>query len=180
MKAKFCRCACVKLGCNPKDSLYITDPHLWTCTCPHLTTSRFLVCKHLVQACEPIPACFFLIVAARNRQAPFWQHSLLVPKGRHRIPFDEETFCCPSPTALLEDSDNESDSPDDDDNNAAQVWELALPFDEAYLKTCHDLLWLLAALDHNTMFCDMRFINLVCAHCMSVFSLIKQLRNLQA
>jgi hypothetical protein len=102
-----------------------------------------------------------------------------VPKGGHRIPFDEETFCRPNPITLLEDSDNESDSPDDDDDDAAQVRELALPFDEAYLKTRHDLLWLLAALDHNATFRDMRFINLVRARCMSAFSLVDKLRDLQ-
>jgi hypothetical protein len=183
MKSDFRRCARVKLGCDPEDSLYVTDPHLWTCTCPHLATSRFLVCKHLVQACEPIPARFFLVVPARNRQAPFWRHPLLVPKGGHRIPFDEDTFRRPDPTTILEDSDNDSDSPDDDnddDDMAPRVRELALPFDEAYLQTRHDLLWLLAALDHNAMFRDMRFIDLVRARCMSAFSLVNQLRDLQA
>jgi hypothetical protein len=62
MDAKFCRCARVKLGCDPEASFYITDPHLWTCTCPHLAMSRFLVCKHLVQAmraysCPLLPRC---------------------------------------------------------------------------------------------------------------------------
>jgi hypothetical protein len=185
MKAEFRRCARAKLGCDLEDSLYVTDPHRWTCTCPHLATSRFLVCKHLVQACEHIPARFFLVVPAHNRQAPFWHHPLLVPQGGHRIPFDKDVFTHPYPTTLIEDSDDDSDLPDkddndDDDNTAPRVRELALPFDEAYLKTRHDLLWLLAALDHNVTFRDMRFLNLVCARCMGAFSLVDQLRELQS
>jgi hypothetical protein len=182
MKAEFRRCARTKLGCDPDDSLYVTNPNDWICTCPHFATSRFLVCKHLVQACEPIPARFFLVVPARNRQAPFWRHRLLVPKGGHQIPFDDETFTRPDPaTAIIEDSDNESDLPDDDmDDMGPHARELILPFDAAYLKVKHDLRWLLATLEHNAPFRDARFVDMVRARCSGATQLADELRDLQS
>lgn len=52
----------------------------WVCTCPYFVTSRFLVCKHLVQSVGPVPAIFYLQVK-RNRTTPFWLHPILQPEG---------------------------------------------------------------------------------------------------
>lgn len=57
---------------------YRPQAHLWVCTCPSFVTSRFLLCKHLVQSVQPVPPIFFL-EATRNRRAPFWSHPALVP-----------------------------------------------------------------------------------------------------
>lgn len=48
------------------------------CNCPYLASRTFLVCKHLVQAFQPVPSKFFLKVK-RRRTAPFWKHPNLKP-----------------------------------------------------------------------------------------------------
>jgi hypothetical protein len=62
----------------PLNEKYRPDPQKWVCTCPALVRSRFLICKHLVQAVQPVPPIFFLQVN-RNRTLPFWQHPTLLP-----------------------------------------------------------------------------------------------------
>ncbi len=62
----------------PLNDAYRPDPYKWVCTCPAFVTSRFLFCKHLVQAVKPVPPIFFLTVT-RNRTVPFWSHSDLIP-----------------------------------------------------------------------------------------------------
>ncbi|KAJ7467321.1 hypothetical protein B0H11DRAFT_2239566 [Mycena galericulata] len=63
---KRCQKAVITLPLNPK---YRPDARQWRCTCEHLPKSRFLICKHLVQAVQPVPPIFFLEVT-RNRTAP--------------------------------------------------------------------------------------------------------------
>jgi hypothetical protein len=65
----------ISLPINPK---YQPNPYKWVCTCPHFSTSRFLLCKHLVQSVHPVSPLFFL-EAKRNRTWPFWSHPSLVP-----------------------------------------------------------------------------------------------------
>lgn len=60
----------------PVNDAYRPDPHKWTCACPYFVTSRFLVCKHLVQAVEVVDPIFFYEVS-RNRTTPFWSHPVL-------------------------------------------------------------------------------------------------------
>jgi len=60
----------IDMPINPK---YRPDSLKWVCTCPYFVTSRFLVCKHLVQSVGPVPPIFFLEVR-RNRTTPFWLH----------------------------------------------------------------------------------------------------------
>ncbi|KAJ6586656.1 hypothetical protein B0H10DRAFT_1832240 [Mycena sp. CBHHK59/15] len=62
----------------PVNPAYKTDSTKGLCTCPYLPTSRFLICKHYVQAVEPVPPVFFLEVK-RQRTAPFWVHPSLRP-----------------------------------------------------------------------------------------------------
>src|SRR6202011_5561231 len=59
----------------PLNERYRPDPYKWVCTCPAFVRSRFLICKHLIQA---VPPTFFLQVK-QNRTLPFWQHPTLVP-----------------------------------------------------------------------------------------------------
>ncbi|KAJ7774512.1 hypothetical protein DFH07DRAFT_865834 [Mycena maculata] len=42
------------------------DPYRWVCTCPYFFRSRFLICKHLVQAVHPVDPIFFLEVNRRS------------------------------------------------------------------------------------------------------------------
>ncbi|KAF5345219.1 hypothetical protein D9757_015315 [Collybiopsis confluens] len=64
----------------PINDAYRPNPVQWVCGCPHFHKSRFLICKHLVQAVQEVPPVFFLQVT-RNRTAPFWVHTSLRPKG---------------------------------------------------------------------------------------------------
>jgi hypothetical protein len=57
---------------------YEPDPSRWVCACPAFFRSRFLICKHLVKSCHPVPSRFFLEVQ-RNRTTPFWKHPALTP-----------------------------------------------------------------------------------------------------
>jgi hypothetical protein len=57
---------------------YSPNPRTWTCSCPAFLTSRFLICKHLIQLCHPVPPTFFYKVK-RNRTLPFWSHPALIP-----------------------------------------------------------------------------------------------------
>ncbi|KAJ6607050.1 hypothetical protein B0H10DRAFT_2073246 [Mycena sp. CBHHK59/15] len=62
----------------PVNPAYRTDAKMMLCTCPHLATSRFLICKHTVQSVGRVPPVFFLEVK-RRRTAPFWVHPTLRP-----------------------------------------------------------------------------------------------------
>ena len=68
----------------PLNDKYRPDAHTWICTCLDFRKSRFLICKHLVQSCHPVPPLFFLQVQ-HNRTTPFWKHKKLVPlvTGKH-------------------------------------------------------------------------------------------------
>ncbi|EGN98063.1 hypothetical protein SERLA73DRAFT_123461 [Serpula lacrymans var. lacrymans S7.3] len=46
----------------PLNNKYRLNTLTWVCTCPHFSTSRFLLCKHLVQDVHPVPPLFFLEV----------------------------------------------------------------------------------------------------------------------
>jgi hypothetical protein len=196
MKREFRRCARAHLGCDAEDSLYVSDPHRWICTCPHFATSRFLVCKHLVQACEPIDPRFFWIVPARNRVAPFWRHPLLVPKGGHREPFTSladtekcsyKRACHGRGTEAGEDTDSDKeedeedeDDADDGDNKPDGPIDLMATYDDGYIEARHELLYLLAVLDHNAQFRDRRFLELVRARMSGASRLVNQLQEVQA
>ncbi|KAF7799214.1 hypothetical protein EIP86_010446 [Pleurotus ostreatoroseus] len=60
-KADWKKCLCTPISL-PLNDAYRPDPYKW----------------HLVQAVKPVPPIFFLTVT-RNRTAPFWSHSDLIP-----------------------------------------------------------------------------------------------------
>ena len=68
----------------PLNDKYRPDAHTWICTCLDFCKSHFLICKHLVQSCHPVPPLFFLQVR-HNRMTLFWKHEKLVPlvMGKH-------------------------------------------------------------------------------------------------
>ena len=86
----------------PLNDKYRPDPYKWVCTCPAFVRSRFLACKHLVQAVQPVPPTFFLQVK-RNRTLPFWQHPTLVPLERN-------------PSEVAANPPHTSKAPDDNDD----------------------------------------------------------------
>ena len=62
----------------PTNNVYKPNVNKMVCTCPYLATSRFLLCKHIVQGVLPVPPKFFLEVK-QQREAPFWKHPSLKP-----------------------------------------------------------------------------------------------------
>ncbi|KAG6835378.1 hypothetical protein H0H93_002014, partial [Arthromyces matolae] len=89
----------------PLNDAYRPDAHKMVCTCPYLATSRFLLCKHVVQAVHPVPPVFFLEVK-RQRTAPIWVHPTLKPLDSDADP----------PTPDLHAEDDELDRCDDEDD----------------------------------------------------------------
>lgn len=101
----------------PVNPAYKTDVKRGLCTCPSLPTSRFLLCKHVVQGFKPVPAVFFLEVK-RQCTAPFWVHPSLRPlsddsalQGTSEESVTEEVM--PADGAV----DASVDWDDDDDDN---------------------------------------------------------------
>jgi hypothetical protein len=82
-KSEWLRCQKTTIS-HPDDPKYASDPVAWTCACPHFVKSRFLICKHLVQAVEIVPPRFFQEVS-RRRSTPFWKHATLHPLDNHTI-----------------------------------------------------------------------------------------------
>ena len=60
----------------PVNDAYRPNTTKCTWTCPAFVTSRFLICKHLIQTVQHVPPVFFLEVR-RHREAPFWRHCTL-------------------------------------------------------------------------------------------------------
>lgn len=98
----------------PLNDKYRPDTHKWVCTCPSFVRSRFLVCKHLIQAVRPVPPIFFLQVK-RNWTSPFWQHLTLVPLE------ENPTAPKPSPYSSVSCDDLSGDSTSDDEDNADDI-----------------------------------------------------------
>lgn len=63
---------------DPDDDTYNPLPYRWVCACPAFVKSRFLICKHLVQAVHRVPTLFFRQVS-RERSFPIWRHPDLRP-----------------------------------------------------------------------------------------------------
>ncbi|EGN95280.1 hypothetical protein SERLA73DRAFT_77294 [Serpula lacrymans var. lacrymans S7.3] len=61
----------------PLNNKYRPNTLTWVCTCPHFSTSRFLLCKHLVQDVHAVPPLFLLEVK-RNQTTLFWKHPALI------------------------------------------------------------------------------------------------------
>jgi len=94
----------------PLNDKYRPNSLRWVCTCPHFRTSRFLLCKHLVQSVHPVSPVFFLEVK-RNRSTPFWKHKLLVPLDQSESNTEE----CEQKSSMSE-GQQEPDDPVDDAN----------------------------------------------------------------
>ncbi|KAJ6552665.1 hypothetical protein DFH09DRAFT_925044 [Mycena vulgaris] len=99
----------------PVNPAYKTDAKKMTCTCPPMPTSRFLVCKHTVQAVEPVPPVFFLEVK-RQRTAPFWVHPSLRPLSKESDASDAaldqpgaDTLSAAAPDVAVDSDDDEDD-----------------------------------------------------------------------
>ncbi|CAG8754088.1 7518_t:CDS:1, partial [Racocetra persica] len=69
---------------------YITNPNMWTCSCPAYLCSRFLLSKHLVQSVRLLNPNFFNEVK-HHRSPPFWRHNdlILLTRGLEPVEDDE-------------------------------------------------------------------------------------------
>ena len=83
---------------------YRPNPVQWVCTLLSFMCSHFLICKHLVQAIQPMPPIFFLQVT-RNCTVPFWKHSTCIPLNS--IPNNTTTTQIPSEYKHHEAEDSE-------------------------------------------------------------------------
>lgn len=102
----------------PVNPAYKTDAKKMICTCPSLPVSRFLLCKHVVQALEPVPPVFFLEVK-RQRTAPFWTHPSLrplsIPDQTAKDPSAEDTGVEMTHADTAANASLDSEDDDDDD-----------------------------------------------------------------
>ena len=141
---------------------YRPDANKMVCTCPYLATSRFLLCKHLVQGVLPVPPKFFLEVK-RQREAPFWKHPSLKP-----LDTPTQTGDCESNSeqghmqCLLDDDDIErgpGDSDEDEDENFIDVGrEDGQTFGETMEEWIHTIREFADGLDYQLQFRDGRML----------------------
>jgi hypothetical protein len=101
----------------PLNERYRPNPYRFICTCPQFVISRFLICKHLVQAFHPVHPIFFLQVT-RNRTAPFWSHPSLIPIDKTGTiepisgPTKEQGAC---ETAMSRDNESEEEEEEEEE-----------------------------------------------------------------
>ena len=147
----------------PINDAYRPDAKKMVCTCPYLATSRFLICKHLVQSVHPVPPVFFL-EAKRHRNAPFWRHPGLKPiddgniveaDGElHTDMRDEEAAAATSPG-----EDIPSDDDDDDDDDLLDVGsKIVQTFEESMKEKIAILREFLGGLEYQVQFRDGRML----------------------
>ncbi|KAJ3741759.1 hypothetical protein DFH05DRAFT_1402718 [Lentinula detonsa] len=144
---------------NPK---YNPNPTQWVCTCPSFVRSRFLVCKHLVQRCEHVPAVFFREVQ-RSRTFPIWIHTLL------KIRRSEEDIISELTNGLSLEDDEFSDSPPDNDSSDDECKHKALvlhgfnadnsTFRERMVMLTQNMHAFANGLNYNMQFRDERMLN---------------------
>lgn len=142
--------AAITLPVNPA---YKTDVKKGLCTCPSLPTSRFLICKHVVQGVERVPPVFFLEVQ-RHRTAPFWVHPCLQPLS------DDNQNGVPDDTASDNVPDATPDSDDDDDDlvDTGKPEEDQLTFLEAMDENIDTILEFAQGLKFQRQFRDQRML----------------------
>jgi hypothetical protein len=149
----------------PLNEKYRPDPHQWVCTCPSFLTSRFLLCKHLVQAVQPVPPHFFLEVN-RNRTTPFWTHKTLIPL-ENDPPMSADTptpHTSPDTGSLASESDSDDEQDVDDsliDMGTNTDSTERLTFRERLLKHIHLLQDFCGGLEFQLQFSDQRMLQVL-------------------
>ncbi|KAF5311025.1 hypothetical protein D9619_008106 [Psilocybe cf. subviscida] len=148
---------------------YRPNTQKWVCTCPAFVTSRFLLCKHLVQLVRRVPPKFFLEVK-RQRSTPFWEHRTLKPKDAaecdgdneghsgdmsdDELPYDDDDDDDDDDMQGLDDEDDD----DDDVNDVVGRVEKGLTFNEALSADINLITDFLAGLQFQLQFRDHRFL----------------------
>lgn len=148
----------------PLNDAYRPDAHKWICTCPSFVTSRFLLCKHLVQSVHRVPPVFFLQVK-RNRSTPFWRHEnlrVLDENGQHVVQGEIDD-------SEIEDDDNDNDleferEEEDDLDWVGDLVTLGNPgctYDEAMDEKIELITDFLAGLKFQKQFRDQRMLEVL-------------------
>jgi len=129
-------------------------------------TSRFLICKHLVQSIPPVPPTFFLEVK-RNRTTPFWLHRVLQPDSRPTLPVSPS----PEGPSLAEQGNrNEFEGYDDNDNDNGDIVDMQslagtfrdhATFRERFLRKINGYRDFLDGLEYQLQFEDERMLETV-------------------
>ncbi|KAF8955525.1 hypothetical protein BDZ97DRAFT_1632229, partial [Flammula alnicola] len=142
----------------PLNDAYRPDVEKWVCTCPAFAISRFLVCKHLVQRMQTVPAVFFL-EADRFRQPPFWRHKHLKPLEEYGA--DSMKIGVGSAEGCDEDRDIEEEGGDDDDDEEddGPHQHDGRTFEEALKGDIDLILDFAAGLQHQAQFRDQRLLS---------------------
>ena len=157
-KKEWRRCATTALS-DPDDTPYNTDPTLWVCGCKSFVLSRFLLCKHLVQSVEAVPATFFQEVS-RSRTTPFWRHPDLKPRA-DAVPVRPSIQPTLAPeasrAATTPPADDDDDDSDDDDDTAPALGSRQ-PFHERMGVIIDTLSSFTDGLRFQVQFADIRFL----------------------
>jgi len=142
----------------PINDAYRPDANKWICTCPFFVTSRFLICKHLVQHVHRVPPTFFLEVK-RYRTPPFWRHKSL--KVLDEV--DESEKGVDDTAWADEDEDGEIAEGGEDDEfygeDSLFQMEEGRTFEEAMNNDIDLIMDFLAGLKFQVQFRDQRMLN---------------------
>ncbi|KAF7351952.1 hypothetical protein MVEN_01157200 [Mycena venus] len=130
------------------------------CTCPSLPISRFLLCKHVVQALEPVPPVFFLEVK-RQRTAPFWAHPSLRPLSGDDSAQDGPSAHAGDGPSTGEDALSDLDDEDDDNLVDTQPYDDGRTFVEAMDENIDLILEFAKGLKYQRRFRDQRMLQAV-------------------
>ncbi|KAF5324215.1 hypothetical protein D9619_011369 [Psilocybe cf. subviscida] len=143
---------------------YCPNAQKWVCTCPAFVTSRFLMCKHLVQLVRCVPPRFFLKVK-RRRSTPFWEHQSLRLKDTRECDSDDSEGQGGdlSNDDFPDDDDDDvrslnDDEDDEDDDVVVGRVEKGLTFNEALSADINLITDFLAGLQFQAQFRDHRFL----------------------
>ncbi|KAF7426653.1 hypothetical protein PC9H_009022 [Pleurotus ostreatus] len=135
----------------PLNIKYRPDTYRWVCTCPHFSKSRFLLCKHLVQAAPPVEPIFFLEVI-RNRTTPFWTHVSLQPMTDETKPGVKQPAQQPC---------EDVDSSDESESDEGACHQLFVAFEDQMKKRIDLLRDFAYGLEYQIQFRDHRFLQTV-------------------
>ena len=147
------------------EDIYRPNVRAWHCTCPYFVTSRFLVCKHLIQLVHPAPTGFFK-EAKRARTLPFWRHPKLLPIPEGDVVEREVSGAegGTSPGVEGMESELEDDDDDDDDDEGEQPsgdGTSNLTFDEDLQEQINLLADFVEGLRYQAQFRDWKFLRLL-------------------
>lgn len=143
----------------PINDAYRPDAVKWCCTCPAFVTSRFLICKHLVQSVHQPPPVFFLEVK-RYRTAPFWRHETLKPILDFESLFSHLVITGKDDEQDVAESDGDDDEDEEElDFDVGEVIERGRTFEEALEANIELITEFVGGLQFQAQFRDQRMLS---------------------